>query len=108
MTEGWSGQGTAKPRGLNDKGREYAICCTLRGPLPKDGGKFKMDLQDKQDNNTHHPNVIKQILWFRIGRSLKDDSHLHNGKLNQHFKTERLFLCVICDACHCTSVAVNI
>lgn len=23
MTEGWSGQGTAKPRGLNDKGREY-------------------------------------------------------------------------------------
>jgi len=88
------------------------ICCMLRGPLPNDtssyGGKFKMDLHAKQDNNAHHPNVIKQILWLRIGRSLKDDSHLHNRKLNQHFKTERLFLCVLCDACQCTSVVVNI
>lgn len=57
MTEGWSGQGTAEPRGLNDRGREYAICCTLTGPSPKAArsysGKFKMDLRDKQDNNAH-------------------------------------------------------
>lgn len=39
------------------QGREYAICCTLWGPLPKDArsysGKFKMDLHDKQNNNAH-------------------------------------------------------
>lgn len=55
MTEGWSGQGTAEPRGLNDRGREYALCCTLREPLPMDadGEKFKMDQREKQANNTY-------------------------------------------------------